>query len=250
MRRSDHTRAGGLVFGHWYHASRMPVTNKNMAPSSQEGCGTIWIVTWNIVDRRGGRITQAAARMAQMGMGEAVLTVTNIVDNWYPKSTTKYTLMCSKVARCTQGGVALMWKEDKLKFEVELVLLSNGLNILTFQLITGDKGFYIVGAYIPPNYTRGVEDLRRVVEECPAGCKLLVIGDLNINVGFPQDEQEEVIVDLLDKTNLVNTSRGYWLRTPCRTNTKARWTWSQKRGMMQYYSHLDYILAHVTVSFF
>jgi hypothetical protein len=33
----------------------------------------------------------------------------------------------------------------------------------------------------------------------PAGCKPVVMGDLNINFGFPRDELEEVIVDLLNK---------------------------------------------------
>jgi hypothetical protein len=113
--------------------------------------------------------------------------------------------MCFKAASCTQGGAALMWKEDDLKFEVELVLFNNGLNILTFQLITGDEQFYVVGVYIPLNCTRGVADLQRAGEACLAGCKLLVMGDLNVNVGFPQDKREEVILDLLDVTNLANT---------------------------------------------
>jgi hypothetical protein len=43
-----------------------------------------------------------------------------------------------------------------------------------------------------------VEDILRAAEACPAGFKLLVMGDLNVNVRFPRDEREEVIVDLLD----------------------------------------------------
>ncbi len=100
-------------------------------------------------------MTQAAAGMAQMGIGVAVLMVAKIVNDWYPKSAAGYTIMCSKMASCTQGGVALMWKEDHLKFEVKLVLFNNGLNVLTFQLIMGDKQFYIIGAYIPPQLHKG-----------------------------------------------------------------------------------------------
>jgi hypothetical protein len=137
--------------------------------------------------------------------------------------------------------VALAWREDDLKFEVELVLF-HGLNTLTFQLTMGDEQIYIVGTYIPPNCTRGVEDIHRAVEACPAGCKLLVMGDLNINVRFPPDKQEEVIVDLLDKLGLVDSSRGYRLWTPQRTATRARWTWSQKRGKTRHYLQPDYVL--------
>jgi hypothetical protein len=62
--------------------------------------------------------------------------------------------MCFKAASCTQGGVVLVWKENNLKFKVTLVLL-HGSNTVTFQLAMGDKQFYVVGMYIPPNCTRG-----------------------------------------------------------------------------------------------
>jgi hypothetical protein len=69
------------------------------------------------------------------------------------------------------------------------------------------------------------------------------MGDLNINVGFPHDEREEVIVDLLDELCLVDSSRGYWLQTPRRPATRARWVWNQKQGTTQHYLQPDYILA-------
>jgi hypothetical protein len=70
-----------------------------------------------------------------------------------------------------------------------------------------------------PQLHKGVEDLRRAGEACPAGCKQLVMGDLNMNIRFPYNKHKEVIVDLLDEPNLVNTSRRFWLWTPCRTAT-------------------------------
>ena len=88
----------------------------------------------------------------------------------------------------TPRGVALMWKEDNPKFEVESVLF------VTFQLATGDE--------------------RRACDACPPGCKPIVLGDLNINFGFPRDKQEEVIVDLLDIINLIDTLRRYRLQMP------------------------------------
>ncbi len=78
----------------------------------------------------------------------------------------------------------------------------------------GDEQIYVVGMYFPPNCMRGVVDIRRAAEACPAGCKLLVMGELNINIGFPCDKREEVIVDLLNKLCLVDSSHGYRLRTP------------------------------------
>jgi hypothetical protein len=239
---SDHMRAGGLVFGRLDHASIMPATNGNPAPSGQEGSGTFWMATWNMVDGRVMRLKQAATGLAQMGIGVAVLTETKFVDDWYPKTAAGYTIMSLKAASCSQGGVALVWREKDLKFEVKSVLF-HGPNTLIFQLTMGDEQIYVVGMYIPPNCTRGVEDICRAAEACPVGCKLLVMGDLNINVGLPRDKWEEVIADLLDELCLVDLSRGYRLRTPRRTTTRARWTWSQKRGTTRHYSQQDYVLA-------
>jgi hypothetical protein len=142
------------------------------------------MATWNILNRRGGRLKQAAAGLAQMGIGLAVLTETKFINNQYPKMAVGYTIMSSKAASCAQGEVALAWRENNLRFEVELVLF-HGPNTLTFQLTTGDKRINVVGTYIPPNCTRGVEDICQAAEACLAGCKLLIMGDLNINAGFP-----------------------------------------------------------------
>jgi hypothetical protein len=61
---------------------------------------------------------------------------------------------------------------------------------------------------------------------------MLVMGDLNVNIEFPCDKQEEVIVDLLNEANLVDTSCGYRLRTLRRTATRAQWSWSKKGGQL------------------
>jgi hypothetical protein len=215
----------------------------NSTPSLPEGSGTFRMATWNIVDGRGGRLTQAAAGLAQMGVGSAVLTETKLVDDRHPKSAAGYSIMCLKAVSGHQGGVALMWKENYPKFEVESVLFNNGPNIVTFQLTTGDERFYIIGIYVPPNCNKGVDDLRSAWEACPPGCKPLVLGDLNNNFGFPRDKREEVIVDLLDEINIIDTSRRFPLRTSRRSTTKARWTWSQKRGGTRYYTQPDYFMA-------
>jgi hypothetical protein len=56
------------------------------------------MATWNIVNRRGGRLKQMAAGWAQMGIGVAVLTETKFVDDRHPKMAMGYTIMSSKVA--------------------------------------------------------------------------------------------------------------------------------------------------------
>ena len=48
----------------------------NLTPSKPEGSGTFRMATWNIVDGRGERLSQAAAGLAQIRVGLAVLTET------------------------------------------------------------------------------------------------------------------------------------------------------------------------------
>jgi exonuclease III len=128
----------------------MLAMDDDSTPSKPEGSGTFRMATWNIVDGRRGRLAQAAAGLAQMRVGLAVLTETKLVNDRHPKTASGYTIMCSKAVSGHQGGVALMWKEDDPKFEVESVLFNNGPNIVTFQVTTGDKRFYVIGIYVPP----------------------------------------------------------------------------------------------------
>ncbi len=64
-----------------------------------------------------------------------------------------------------------------------------------------------MGAYIPPADTTGVDDLHAARAKCPANCKPLLLGDLNIDFRALQNEQEEIIADLLDEMNFVNRSQ-------------------------------------------
>ncbi len=61
-----------------------------------------------------------------------------------------------------------------------------------------------MGAYIPPADTTGVDDIHDAWDKCPANCKPLLIGDLNINFGSPRFEREEIIVDSIEEINLAN----------------------------------------------
>ncbi len=82
-------------------------------------------------------------------------------------------------------------------------------NVLTFQLVMGGVRFLVIGAYIPPADMTGVDDLRSAWEKCPVNCRLLLLGDLNINFGSPCSDREEIIVDMLDKMGLADMSQKF-----------------------------------------
>ena len=68
-----------------------------------------------------------------------------------------------------QGEVALVWKDGHDSFEVEAARVVTP-NLLTFQLVTGYTEFYLMGIYIPPNDTTGVDALRSAWGTCPVDC--------------------------------------------------------------------------------
>ncbi len=82
-------------------------------------------------------------------------------------------------------------------------------NVLTFQLIMGGVRYFVMGACIPPADTTGLDDLRHAWAKCPTNCKLLLLGDLNVNFGSPRSEREEIIAYLLDKINLADMSQKF-----------------------------------------
>jgi hypothetical protein len=104
-----------------------------------------------------------------------------------------------------QGGIGLIWREDHDGFEVEAVRPLTR-NLMSFQLVMGNERYYVMGIYIPPNCTMGVDSLRVAWEACPADCTPLVVGDLNIRFEDPANNRADAIVDLLEEINTTNLS--------------------------------------------
>ena len=213
------------------------------APSQPEGSGTFSVATWNIRSGRGAGLAAAAKGLRQMGVGCAVLTETKLTDDRYPKFVQGYHVIASRATSPQQGGIALLWRESvALGFLVEAVNVVSP-NVLTFQLVTGEVRFFVMGAYIPPGSTTGVDDLRSAWDKCPANCHPLLLGDLNINFGSPRSEREEIIVDLLDEIGLADMSRKFQQRWRNGRQGGGRWTWRQRRGGQWHQSQPDYCMA-------
>ncbi len=102
----------------------------------------------------------------------------------------------------------MLWKEGHQDFEVEAIIIISP-NLLTFQLVTGEDQYFARGLYIPPNDMMGVDDLHAAWVAHPANCKLLLLGDLNIDFGALQTMWEEIIANFLDDINAVDMLRKF-----------------------------------------
>ncbi len=180
----------------------------SLAPPLPGGSGTFSIATWNIRSGRGAGLTVAAKGLHHLGIGCAVLTETKLTDERYPKLVSGYRVISSKAASPQQGGVALLSRAEHRDFEVEAVNIVSPNN-LTFQLVTGEDRLFVLGAYIPPADTTGVDDLCAAWAKCPANCKSLLLGGLYIDFRAPRTEREEIIADLIDKINFIDMSRKF-----------------------------------------
>jgi hypothetical protein len=213
-----------------------------LVPPLPGGSGTFSIATWNIRSSQGAGLMVAAKGLCHLGVGCAVLTETKPTNERYPKLVLGYWVISLKAVSPQQGGVALLWRAEHRDFEVEAVNIASP-NILTFQLVMGEDQFFVLGAYIPPADTTGVDDLCAPWAKCPGNCKPLLLGDLNIVFRAPQTKWEEIIVDLLNEINLVDMSRKFVQQRGRQQGRGARWTWRQQRGGQWHQSQPDYCMA-------
>ena len=96
------------------------------------------LTAWNICCGRNVELSSAAKGLAQMGVGLAVSTETKVMENHHLCLALGYKILASKVVSHNQGGIALLWKENHGKYEVELEHIVMP-NLLMFQLVTGNK---------------------------------------------------------------------------------------------------------------
>ena len=67
-------------------------------------------------------------------------------------------------------------------FEVEAVR-EYGPNVLSFEVATGARRWYIIGCYLAPEDAETIERVVTVLGDRPKGTALIVVGDLNTDLG-------------------------------------------------------------------
>jgi hypothetical protein len=190
----------------------------------------------------------AAKGLVQMGVGIGILTKTKITNVRYSKSLLGYRVILLKVVSPHQGGVGLIWREDHDWFEVKAIRPMTLLNLLTFQLVIGNKQFYVMGIYIPPNCTTGMDNLQVAWEVCPADCTPLVVGNLNIRFEELANDRADAIIDSLKEINITNLSCTFIPQQSSQQQKRAHWTFRMWRGGEWCYSQPDYIMANKCIA--
>ena len=196
---------------------------------------------FNVRSGHNGGLESALRAMAETGVDCDVLTETKIMDDIYTQYSSGYNVFASSAVSVRQGGIALFWRDNDL-FEIKESKIC-GPNVLSFELVTGNTHFYVVGAYLPPSdLGTALLHVKQAWKECLNGCKPILLGDLNTNILIPRDERQDVIAEMCDSMDLISMASQFWQRHR-HGSRGARWTWRMRREGRFVSSTCDYLLA-------
>jgi hypothetical protein len=172
-------------------------------PSQADGSRFFTLATFNVRSGCNGGLESALRAMAATGVDCGVFRETKITDDICTQFSSGYNGFASNTVRVRQGGIALFWRDNDLyKIEESQICCTN---VLSFELVTGKMRFYVVGAYLPPSDPGTLlMHVEQAWKECPNGCKPILLGNLNANIIFPRDKQQDAIVEMCNSVALLS----------------------------------------------
>ena len=116
-----------------------------------------------------------------------------------------------------------------------------GPNVVSFQLATGARRWYIIVCYLAPDNTSTIESVVVALKEIPQGTALVVAGDLNTTLDDPENDRRGTeIATALTETGLEDMAERFLPRR--RRWGRARRMWSMAREGKVVRSRTEYIL--------
>ena len=103
-------------------------------------------------------------------------------DGVYTRASAGYRVVATDAPSRHRGGIALFYKEGA-DFAVEEVR-PYGPNVISFEVATVRRRWYIIGCYLAPDNARTIERVVTALGDHPRGTALIVAGDLNTDLGY------------------------------------------------------------------
>ena len=196
--------------------------------------------TYNISNGLNGGVESALRGMSQANMDLGIFQETNVTDGIYTHGLAGYSVVATDAPIRHRGGVAV-FHQPAPHFSVEAVQ-QFGPKVIRFQLVTGERRWYIMVCYLAPDDTSTIERVVEALKERPKGAELLVEGDLNANLAEPEGDRGENDVAAKLATEGLEDMAAHFLprRRPwCRDGR----TWSMLQKGREVRSWMDYILG-------
>ena len=109
-----------------------------------------------------------------------VIQETTCNDVIYTRESAGYRVVATDAPSRHRGGVALFYRPSSL-FVVEEVR-EYGPNVISFEVATGGRQWYIIGCYLAPDDARTIERVVTAPGDQPRGTALVVAGDFNTDL--------------------------------------------------------------------
>ena len=196
--------------------------------------------TYNIRNGRNGGLEAALRGMAQANIDLGVFQDTKCTNGVYTRALARYHVVATDTLRRHCGGVALFYREEA-DFAVEEVR-TYGPNVISFEVVTGQRRWYIIGCYIAPDDDWTIEWIVTALGDQPQGTALIVTGYFNKDLGeMASDRRGTEIAAAITEAGLEDMTAHFLPR-------KRRWgrelrTWSMVREGKAIQSRKDYILG-------
>ena len=123
--------------------------------------------TYNIRNGRKGGLELALRGMSQANMDLGILQETKITNGVYTRGLASYKVIATDAPSRQRGSVTLFYRLTP-RFVVEAVERC-GPNVMVWQVVTGAKQWYIVGAYIALEDEGTMETVVKAIGQRPPG---------------------------------------------------------------------------------
>ena len=134
---------------------------------------------------RGTGIRSAQNIPGQMDRGE--FQKNKPTKRIYMHGYSEYKMVATEEPSTHSGSVAILYRAEE-NFSVES-LHTYGPNVVSFQMASGDKWWYIAGYYLDPDDASTIEDIFTAIRKQPQGDALLVVGDFKTNLAAPEGRE-------------------------------------------------------------
>ena len=212
----------------------------NPTRKPKNGTVSIRFGTYNICNGRKGGLEAALRGMSQANMDLGILQETKLTDGVYTRGSAGYNVIATDAPSRHRGGVVLFYRSTP-HFVVEAVERC-GPNVMGFQVASGERRWYIVGAYVAPEDEVTMETVVAAIGRKPPGAELMVTGDFNVDTMEPEgDRRAENIATDLATAGLEDMAQ-HFIPQRRRWNRDRR-TWDMRRKGQVVRSRTDYILG-------
>jgi hypothetical protein len=219
-------------------ATRATGTHRQSGSAIDNDCTTITISTYNIRDGRNSNLEAALRACEQMRVDVGILTETRLSTDRYTRSAYGYTVFATKTTHINQGGIALIFTNNSLYFQVE-AQRRHGPNVISYIITTGQRKYPVIGAYIPPTDTTTLAFISEASNRF-AGQPIILMGDINVDLrtNTPNNRDTEIMA-FIATLGLEDMATHFIQRKTFRHGN----TWSMEREGTLLQSRCDYILS-------